>query len=177
MSEGEYFSEESMKIRNPSLYYQYVGKYKEEPDQMKEYDEKETLSGRLLQNMDVWDVQDAIENAKATEEEEEESSDEEEEDDESSSEEDDEEEEMKTDSTADTTKKDSKENGTSKKDKAAKREEERADMEEFLTVMKARFMDGHDTDFTDYSTIDNDAELDDIREMSREAEEKYFDED
>lgn len=49
--------------------------------------------------------------------------------------------------------------------------------EEFLSLMKDMFLTGKDGKFVDYNTIDNDTRLDDIGEMNREAEEKYFDDD
>ena len=52
-----------------------------------------------------------------------------------------------------------------------------SDMEEFRALMKQRYMDGLDTQFTDYTEVDENAALDDFKEINREAEEKYFDED
>ncbi|GMH41517.1 hypothetical protein BSKO_09427 [Bryopsis sp. KO-2023] len=52
-------------------------------------------------------------------------------------------------------------------------------MEEFLWVMKERFLRGDDAEFVDYSAIDNDASLDDDwqEQQKNDMEEKYFDED
>ncbi|CAK9033183.1 unnamed protein product [Durusdinium trenchii] len=44
----------------------------------------------------------------------------------------------------------------------------------FLKAMRDRFVDGLERNF-DYAALDEDSELDDVVEMGRDAEEKYFD--
>ncbi len=41
------------------------------------------------------------------------------------------------------------------------------DMEEFRLIMKQRFLEGFDTDFADYKSIDVDASFDDMKEINR----------
>lgn len=59
-------------------------------------------------------------------------------------------------------------------------EEEMQDhMEQFTQIMQHKFLAGEDTEYLDYSKIDNDERLDDhwTREANYDAEEKYFEED
>merc|ERR1719277_1539839 len=46
----------------------------------------------------------------------------------------------------------------------------------FFKVMRDRFVEGKEAHF-DYSALDDDSELDDIVELGRDAEDKYFDDD
>lgn len=46
----------------------------------------------------------------------------------------------------------------------------------FLKAMRDRFMDGKERDF-DYAMLDEDSDLDDMVELGRDAEERYFDND
>eukprot|EP01012_Entosiphon_sulcatum_P062249 TRINITY_DN8845_c0_g1_i1.p1 TRINITY_DN8845_c0_g1~~TRINITY_DN8845_c0_g1_i1.p1 ORF type:complete len:372 (-),score=82.91 TRINITY_DN8845_c0_g1_i1:3-1118(-) len=46
--------------------------------------------------------------------------------------------------------------------------------DEFVTLMKARFLEGRDAAWLDYAAIDGDATLDDIAQVTLDAEEKYF---
>lgn len=52
-------------------------------------------------------------------------------------------------------------------------------MEQFTCFMQQKFLSGEDHQHFDYSKIDNDETLDDhwLREVSQDAEEKYFAED
>ncbi|CAK9198515.1 unnamed protein product [Sphagnum troendelagicum] len=52
-------------------------------------------------------------------------------------------------------------------------------MEDFTRVMQEKFLSGGDSEHADYAQIDNDVTLDDdwMVEISRDAEEKYFEED
>jgi hypothetical protein len=52
-------------------------------------------------------------------------------------------------------------------------------MEDFTRVMQEKFLSGMDSEHVDYALIDNDAALDDdwMPEITRDAEEKYFEED
>ncbi|ORY36871.1 hypothetical protein BCR33DRAFT_721798 [Rhizoclosmatium globosum] len=47
--------------------------------------------------------------------------------------------------------------------------------EELVTIMKERFLDGGDAEFFDYSFVDDDEELDDLKVMERDVQERYFD--
>ncbi|XP_029603644.1 coiled-coil domain-containing protein 97 isoform X2 [Salmo trutta] len=48
--------------------------------------------------------------------------------------------------------------------------------DEFITLMYQRFLDGHDKDFN-YSEVDGNPDYDNLDIVNRDAEEKYFDED
>ena len=52
-------------------------------------------------------------------------------------------------------------------------------MEDFTRVMQEKFLYGMDGEHVDYGRIDNDAALDDdwMPEITRDAEDKYFEED
>lgn len=52
-------------------------------------------------------------------------------------------------------------------------------MEDLTRVMQEKFLSGMDSEYVDYERIDNDAALDDdwMPEITRDAEDKYFDED
>merc|ERR1719313_2498434 len=50
-------------------------------------------------------------------------------------------------------------------------------MAELVDYMVLRFVDGKDADFVDYASIDADAGLNDLEQISRDAEDKYFDSD
>ncbi|KAL5750777.1 hypothetical protein ACOSP7_025380 [Xanthoceras sorbifolium] len=58
-------------------------------------------------------------------------------------------------------------------------EETEDSMEQFTHIMQQKFLSGEDHQHFDYSKIDNDETLDDhwLREVSQDAEEKYFAED
>lgn len=55
-------------------------------------------------------------------------------------------------------------------------EDEEFMRQEFLQIMKERFLTGKDGDYVDYDRIDNDMCLDDdlLRIESQDQEEKYF---
>ncbi|KAG1359231.1 coiled-coil domain-containing protein 97 [Cocos nucifera] len=58
-------------------------------------------------------------------------------------------------------------------------EEMQDHLEQFTHIMQQKFLAGEDTEHLDYSKIDNDERLDDhwLREANYDAEEKYFEED
>lgn len=49
--------------------------------------------------------------------------------------------------------------------------------DEFLAVMYCNFLSGRDSEFFDYSTVDENEEYDDTLETDQDCEDKYFDED
>jgi hypothetical protein len=53
---------------------------------------------------------------------------------------------------------------------------QQADYEDFLSIMKENFLSGRDVDFN-YSEIDQDDSLDDLSQLDRDEQEKYFDTD
>ncbi|KAF9624374.1 hypothetical protein IFM89_010541 [Coptis chinensis] len=68
-------------------------------------------------------------------------------------------------------------NGTESNEKASLSAVEMQDqMEQFTHVMQQKFLSGKDSHYLDYSIIDNDETLDDhwLREANHDAEEKYF---
>ncbi|XP_055387220.1 coiled-coil domain-containing protein 97 [Condylostylus longicornis] len=48
--------------------------------------------------------------------------------------------------------------------------------QEFLSIMRSKFVNGSDKDF-DYTNIDNNTDLDDLEQINQDCEDKYFEED
>lgn len=48
------------------------------------------------------------------------------------------------------------------------------DHSDFLEIMKVRFLQGMDTAFADYNQIDNNEDLDDWKQIERDAQDRYF---
>ncbi|KAJ4776669.1 Coiled-coil domain-containing protein 97 [Rhynchospora pubera] len=193
--EGEYFSEEAMREREPYLHHEYVGRWQDPSGRMMSRPgEKwsETLLRRCDEVVLVGKIRgeqmrrgvDRKEWVGVNEEEEEE---EEEEGEEEEEEEEEEEngEKMEEDKSKET-------NLLPDKDPAAQpsmecsttgqaiSEEELQDhLEQFTQIMQQKFLAGEDTEHLDYLKIDNDERLDDhwTREANYDAEEKYFEED
>ncbi|XP_062596918.1 coiled-coil domain-containing protein 97-like [Saccostrea cucullata] len=143
--DGEYFSEEEMKYRDPFLYEQLIGQFITEEEAQKMIDKSDLrFSTILLKHMDNMEEKELYKMEKEREEcqvEEEDTSDEEEE-------------------IEDDTEEISEE----------KRQDLRA---EFTRIMKERFMAGEDRHF-DYSSVDHNADYDDLDLLDRDEEEKYF---
>ncbi|KAJ8345183.1 hypothetical protein SKAU_G00293760 [Synaphobranchus kaupii] len=151
--EGQYFSEEQMRVREPLLYEQYIGQYLSEEELFQR--SAETLAGgcvgladllmnsyqeRLLQNT----LQQQQDREEAAEEE---------------------------------TEEDDEENEAGEGVQWEPSAEEKALLrEEFLTQMHQRFLDGKDKDFN-YSEVDENPDYDNLDIVSRDAEERYFDDD
>jgi hypothetical protein len=53
-------------------------------------------------------------------------------------------------------------------------EERRERHEEFVEMMKRRFVSGQDTAFFDYSTVDDSPEYDDTDQQNRDFQDTYF---
>ncbi|EKX54488.1 hypothetical protein GUITHDRAFT_150026 [Guillardia theta CCMP2712] len=49
--------------------------------------------------------------------------------------------------------------------------------DEFYKIMRERFLEGHDVQYFDYASCDQDHDLDDLDQMSRDAEDEYFSDD
>lgn len=146
-NEGEYFSEEEMKYRDPYLYEQLIGQFITEEEAQKTIDKSDLrFSTILLKHMDQLDENELYYKEKEKEEcqmEEEDTSDDEEEIEEESTEE--------------------------------ISEERKNDLKlEFTRIMKERFLAGKDKKF-DYSSVDHNTEYDDLEVLERDEEEKYFD--
>ncbi|KAM7256698.1 hypothetical protein ACFE04_012439 [Oxalis oulophora] len=197
ISDGQYFSDDAMREREPYLHHEFVGKFEDASGRnMARPGERwsETLMRRCeeavlvdkirteQQRLGV-DERDWIGNERRQEEEQEE---------EVESEEEEEEDEMD----------ENKANGKSSSSEvlmgrpnetsgvksssgeqdpiSTLSEEEKQDMkDQFTNIMQQKFLSGEDHEHLDYSKIDNDVTLDDhwMREVNQDAEEKYFAED
>ncbi|CAN9505865.1 unnamed protein product [Ophioblennius macclurei] len=162
--EGEYFSEEQMRMREPLLYEQYIGQYltdeevfERSQEAMSEGAQSEpgapgggtgglahlllnSYQERLIQNR-LQEEQEREEGAQEEEEEE-----------------------------------DDDDGGGQPKDQEPTPEEKALLREEFISQMHQRFLDGKDKDFN-YSEVDENPDYDNLDIVSRDAEDKYFDED
>ncbi|KAK7939839.1 hypothetical protein WMY93_003165 [Mugilogobius chulae] len=155
--EGEYFSDEQMRRREPLLYEQYIGQYLTDEEVLERSQEamqegaSEGAGGLANLLLDSYQER-LIQNRLQEEQEKEEGAQEEEEDDEE-----------------DDSQGHEKEWEPTTEEKAQLREE-------FISQMHQRFLDGKDKDF-DYSEVDENPDYDNLDIVSRDAEEKYFDED
>ncbi|CAG5129744.1 unnamed protein product [Candidula unifasciata] len=162
IDEGEYFSENEMKWREPLLYEQMVGQYVTESEkaaQMEQEIDKSDLrfSSILLKHLDMQTNKQVYEFQKEKEGEQEEEE---------------EKESNENISEADT---DDEEEIDNKKEKIS--EAERMYFrDEFLRTMQEKFLSGQDASF-DYSKVDNNADYDSLDIAGHDAEEKYFDAD
>ncbi|KAJ1257879.1 hypothetical protein BS78_10G029700 [Paspalum vaginatum] len=201
--EGDYFSEDAMREREPYLHHEYLGKFQDPLGRaMARPGERwsETLMRRAEEAIIVEKVRGeqirrgvhpsewvgaGPEEAMEEQEEEEEE------------EEDEEEEEIMKEKGAQVEKpiatevvaspnEDAPMNSSNEGDLAAgtfrqtlSPEEMQDQLEQFTYVMQQKFLSGEDTEHMDYSQIDNDEMLDDhwSREANYDAEEKYFEED
>lgn len=164
---GEYFSMESMETRDPYMYQHYFGKRATSQLNPSSAASQTKLSDFLLYAMDKSDRQQAVllEEAKIRARdivEEEDDSD----DDESELEEE-EEEEMEEDD----------DNGQSKEAPDVMDSEQsvlRQDLQdEFVRMMREKWLDGLEN--FDYSVVDDNEALDDIDQISKDAQDRYFD--
>ncbi|XP_076865266.1 coiled-coil domain-containing protein 97 [Brachyhypopomus gauderio] len=151
--EGEYFSEEQMRMREPLLYEQYIGQYLSEEDilQRAELAMQQGpvgLADLLINSYQEKQLQQRLQ---------------EEQDREQCAEEEDDEDEGG--------------HGKSRQPEWEPTAEEKAMLrEEFLTQMHQHFLDGKDKDFN-YSEVDGNPDYDNLDIVSRDAEDQYFDED
>uniref|UniRef100_A0A3Q3FAW4 Coiled-coil domain containing 97 n=1 Tax=Labrus bergylta TaxID=56723 RepID=A0A3Q3FAW4_9LABR len=149
--EGQYFSEEQMRTREPLLYEQYIGQYLTDEEVSAMQDDAQGApaggAGGLAHLLLNSYQERLIQNRLQEEQEREEGAQEEEEEDE---------EEV---------------SGwePSPEEKALLREE-------FISQMHQHFLDGKDKDFN-YSEVDENPDYDNLDIVSRDAEDKYFDED
>ncbi|CAN8267207.1 unnamed protein product [Cochlearia groenlandica] len=199
VSEGQYFSEDAMRDREPYLHHEYVGKFQDSmgrnmarpgerwSETLMRRAEEATLVTRIREEQQRLGVaeSDWVGNEKL-EESEEEDEEEEEEEEEEEDEEEEEERPAEASSSLEDATRDKDNNGTSndreqKNDKASllPPEEMQDMMDQFTTIMQHKFLSGEDNQHLDYAKIDNDETLDDhwLREIGLDAEEKYFGED
>lgn len=154
--DGDYFSEEQMRRREPLLYEQYIGQYLTDEEVLERSQEamqegQPEGSGGLAHLL-LNSYQERLIQSRMQEEQEREDGAQEEEDD------DEEEDDIQAQEWEPTV-------------------EEKAQLrEEFISQMHQRFLDGKDKDF-DYSEVDENPDYDNLDIVSRDAEEKYFDED
>ncbi|XP_078000143.1 coiled-coil domain-containing protein 97-like [Glandiceps talaboti] len=186
VNDGSYFSEDSMRERDPLMYEHYVGQYltKEETEaQQKKIDAADLKFSTIL--MDFMDRKAIEEHLNYQKQEEDDMMEEEEEDTDSEGDQ----QEME-----DTTqeKNDGKNDGndseelseedeaevvlsiSSSKPTPASAEEKAMLRHEFMRNMQLRFLEGKDRDFN-YSSIDDNVEYDSLDIRQHDEEEKYFD--
>ncbi|XP_020579075.1 coiled-coil domain-containing protein 97 [Phalaenopsis equestris] len=183
---GEYFSEDSMREREPYLHHEYVGRFQDPVVRvLSRPGEKwsETLMRRCEEAMLVKKIRDEqqrlgvarkdwVGGADAGEE---------------ASEDDDASEEERNEMELPSSSSKAREDDTNANgeelaelpNNALSTEEMQEQMDQFTYIMHQKFLAGEDTEHLDYSAIDNDEGLDDhwIKEANHDAEEKYFDED
>ncbi|XP_041634377.1 coiled-coil domain-containing protein 97 isoform X2 [Cheilinus undulatus] len=159
--EGQYFSEEQMRMREPLLYEQYIGQYLTDEEVLERSQEamQDDAQGAPaggtggLAHLLLNSYQERlIQNRLQEEQEREEGAQEEEEDEED------------------------EEDSPQQKGWEPNPEEKALLREEFISQMHQRFLDGKDKDFN-YSEVDENPDYDNLDIVSRDAEDKYFDED
>ncbi|XP_064622827.1 coiled-coil domain-containing protein 97-like isoform X2 [Lineus longissimus] len=155
-SEGTYFSEEEMKERDPLLYEQMVGQFITEEEANEEVErqmDKSDLrfSTILMKHMQWSETNQLYKVQKDIEEGQEEESEED----------DDEEDEQQV---------------GDKAEWVPSEGERRLMRQEFLDLMKERFMSGNDKLYFDYSTVDENSEYDDLEIREHDDEDEYFNE-
>ncbi|XP_071330316.1 coiled-coil domain-containing protein 97 isoform X2 [Trachinotus anak] len=162
--EGQYFSEEQMRIREPLLYEQYIGQYLTDEEVLERSQEAMLDSAQGgpgapvggtggLAHLLLNSYQERLIQNRLQEEQEREDCQQEEEEDE----EDD-------------------DNRVQEKEWEPTPEEKALLREEFISQMHQRFLDGKDKDFN-YSEVDENPDYDNLDIVSRDAEDQYFDED
>ncbi|KAG7239467.1 hypothetical protein INR49_028938 [Caranx melampygus] len=162
--EGQYFSEEQMRIREPLLYEQYIGQYLTD-EEVLERSQEAMLDGAQgeqgapsggtggLAHLLLNSYQERLIQNRLQEEQEREDCQQEEEEDE-----------------------DDDDDRVQEKEWEPTTEEKALLREEFISQMHQRFLDGKDKDFN-YSEVDENPDYDNLDIVSRDAEDKYFDED
>ncbi|XP_055853792.1 coiled-coil domain-containing protein 97 [Episyrphus balteatus] len=181
----EYFSETEMMKREPHLYHELVGQYlsEEERTQRDTYDVRNTtFSGILLNKMDRDNAEEVLQKQQEDEDDDddtplsrEESSDEEEEyaspsyrqqwgnfDDENIP-----------CTSSKVIKKQKKAKKKVKQQKFITAGERDILKQEFIGIMKAKFLNGEDKEFN-YDEVDDNAELDDLNQLNQDKEDEYF---
>ncbi|KAM9035336.1 coiled-coil domain-containing protein 97-like isoform 2-T2 [Sarcophilus harrisii] len=157
---GEYFSDEQMRARDPLLYEQYIGQYLSEEELAARSPKPLAPDGCPLADLLLQSYQEGVLQRRLLQQQEEEDACLEEDEDE---EEEDEEEEENC--------------GPGQEEEAwvPDSEEKVILREEFTSRMHQRFLDGKDGDF-DYSKVDDNPEFDNLDIVTRDEEERYFDE-
>ncbi|KAI9030804.1 coiled-coil domain-containing protein-domain-containing protein [Phycomyces nitens] len=193
---SEYFSDESLQLRDPVLYEYFIGKYTPASKRTEPFASDVKLVERVLSDIDRDYVEQQL---KLSREREQEQFEEEEEEEEEEDDEDEEEDEKDTkvdlkmkgkatdvhvpdreclmDTSDDESMKDDSLNTHGQdlmddtEEGVASREDQR---KEFVRIMEERFLIGNDTDF-DYSAVDYNEAYDDLDQQERDAHDRYFD--
>lgn len=148
--EGQYFSEEQMRVRDPLLYEQYIGQYLSEEEILERSEENMRNGPKGLADLLINSYQEKLIQNRLEEEQEMEQCAVEESDEEDCDE--------------------------PRQVEWEPNEDEKAMLrEEFLSQMHQRFLDGKD-DFN-YSEVDENPDYDNLDIVSHDAEERYFDDD
>lgn len=152
--EGQYFSEEQMRFREPLLYEQYIGQYLSDEEILQRSEQAMQQGPGCLSDLLINTYQEKqLQHRLQEEQDREQCAEEEEEDDEE------------------------EENDAARQAEWEPNAEEKAMLrEEFLSQMHQRFLDGKDKDFN-YSEVDENPDYDNLDILNRDAEERYFDED
>ncbi|XP_056309970.1 coiled-coil domain-containing protein 97 isoform X2 [Danio aesculapii] len=148
--EGQYFSEEQMRVRDPLLYEQYIGQYLSEDEILQRSEEAMRSGTGGLADLLINSYQEKLIQSRLEQEQEKEQCALEESEDEECEE-------------------------VRQVEYEPDAEEKAMLREEFLSQMHQRFLDGKD-DFN-YSEVDENPDYDNLDIVSRDAEERYFDED
>ncbi|XP_071246569.1 coiled-coil domain-containing protein 97 [Salvelinus alpinus] len=165
--EGQYFSEDQMRTREPLLYEQYIGQYLTEEELL--HRSLEAMQGGAVEERGPGGAEGGLADLLLSSYQERliQSRLQEEQDREENALEEEEEGEGKTHSI--TRRLGAEGYEPTPQEKALLRDE-------FITQMYQRFLDGHDKDFN-YSEVDGNPDYDNLDIVNRDAEEKYFDED
>lgn len=170
-----FFSMPMMKFRHPTLFHEYIGRFT--PDSSSPYsvpfESSMPLSERLLVNYDLDRMtrrQKTVERrenqgeGKSADRLEDSDSDDEDYDDEQEEEEEEEQEEEE----------EEEQEENDKIEKETTKEEQEQLRNEFIRIMQNKFISGEEAEFFDYSLCDTDERLDDLDQVQKDAEEKYF---
>jgi len=162
IEEGHYFSQQNCKMRQPLLYDQYIGRFETEEEKRKPFDNDISLSERILFDYENSIIEDRRKEQAMQEQFSSQS--------------------FFSQHPAGNTK--SGHAGFNSDDEEQMEEEDDPDdvsaeekeglKREFFAVMQQKFMDGEDTEFFDYTTIDEDEDLG-LDHINRDAETSYFD--
>lgn len=197
IQDGQYFSEDAMRERAPLLHHEYVGRF-QDPTSRGFARPGERWSETLMRQSEEARIVQQIKEEQERLGIQEEETDEEEEGGGERGEEEEEEEEEDSTSDEEMGKNDNAnddENIATHQEiispserlvsdarhpkKTLSYEELQMKMEHFTRIMQEKFLSGADTEHVDYAYIDNNVSLDDhwLREITQDAEEKYFDDD
>ncbi|KAL2100727.1 hypothetical protein ACEWY4_002488 [Coilia grayii] len=152
--EGQYFSEEQMRFREPLLYEQYIGQYLSEEEILQRSQEAMEKGTGGLADLLIDSYQERVLQGRLQEQQDKEDGAQEEE------EEDEDDEPCR----------------GGGQDWEPNEQEKALLREEFLSQMHQRFLEGKDKDFN-YSEVDDNPDYDNLDIVSRDAEDRYFDED